>query len=119
MALGFRVDFSEDSEPIEELGDRLGPENVATPARRSEPDDVQLSNLPREFKDPGSLVNSPSDPVFPSVFDKIWVDGALEVALVEDNATLSEPSFFKLSTDCKSAIRIVKIKENTIPQSNN
>lgn len=80
FALGFRVDFSEDSEPSEELGDRLGPEYVATPATQSEPDDILVSNLPREFKGfvsqfalPVSepLVNSPSDPVLSSTFAEI------------------------------------------------
>lgn len=120
--MGFRVDFSEDSEPSEELGDRLGPEYVATPATRSEPDDIRVSNLPREFTDfvsqlalPDSEppVNSPCDPVFSSIFDEIWVDETKEGALAGDNPPLSEPSFFKLTAGCKSALRISHDQRNT------
>lgn len=80
LALGFRVDFSEDNEPTEELGDRPGPEDAVTPLTQSEPVDVELAVLPREFKafvsplplpDDEPSVKSPGKPVFSEVFDKI------------------------------------------------
>jgi hypothetical protein len=44
FALGFKDDFSEDNEPTDELGDKPGPEDAATPLTGSDPYDA-----PREF----------------------------------------------------------------------
>jgi len=95
LAYGFRVDFSEDREPTEELGDRPGPEV-----------DVQLPSLPRAITD----FVSPTDTISSGVFNKIWLEGAQEAPL-EDNPPSSEPSFLNSSDDCKSARKIANIRE--------
>lgn len=68
FALGFRVDFSEDSEQTDELGDKPGTEDAAMPPTKSDPD-----GIPREFTDfvsPLALpdaepsIKSPCDPIF-------------------------------------------------------
>lgn len=51
LAWGFSVDFSEDSEPTDEHGDKLGPLKAEAPPALSELDDVELPGCPREFKD--------------------------------------------------------------------
>lgn len=110
--MGFRVDLSEDNEPTEELGERPGPEDAATPATHSEPDDA-LPGLPLEFTDftsPLTLLEaelsskSPGDPVFSWVL-KTWDEGAHEEAF-GDNPPLSGPSFFMSSNDCESAEKV-------------
>lgn len=45
FAWGFSVDFSEVNDPIDELGDKPGPEAEAAP-KRSEFDDAELSDRP-------------------------------------------------------------------------
>ena len=68
IALGFRVDFSEDSEPTDELGDKPRAEDAGMLPTKSDPDCV-----PREFTDfvsPLALpdaepsTKSPCDPIF-------------------------------------------------------
>lgn len=68
FALGFRVDFSEDSEPTDELGDKPGPEDAA-----GTPTESDTYGVPREFTDvvsPLTLpvaepsIRSPCDPIF-------------------------------------------------------
>lgn len=68
FALGFRVDFSEDSEPTDELGDKPRAEDAGMLPTKSDPDCV-----PREFTDfvsPLALpdaepsTKSPCDPIF-------------------------------------------------------
>lgn len=81
FALGFRVDFSEDSEPTDELGDKPGPEDAAVPPTESNP-----YGVPREFTDfvsPLTLpdaepsIKSPRDPRKISwVVDVVWIEGA-------------------------------------------
>lgn len=79
MAKGFNVDFSEDKEPIDELGDNPGPLEADAAAARSELEDAELPGLPREFTDcgsPGALqdaatsTGSPWELVFSLPFDK-------------------------------------------------
>lgn len=76
FALGFRVDFSDDNEPTDELGDKRGPEDAATPPIESDPRDVPrkftnfVSTLPLPDAEPS--INSPGDPVFWWDFDIIW-----------------------------------------------
>lgn len=80
FALGLRVDFSEDSEPTEEVGDSPGPEDAVTPLAESEPVDVELTVLPwiseefvspLPFPDDEPSIKSPGKPVFEGDFDEI------------------------------------------------
>lgn len=50
LAWGFNVNFSEDNEPIDELGDKPGLLETETAPIQSEFDDVELPGRPREFE---------------------------------------------------------------------
>lgn len=49
LAWGFRVDFSEDNEPTDELGDKPGPLETETVPTQSEFEDAELTGGPWEF----------------------------------------------------------------------
>lgn len=49
LARGFNVDFSEDNDPIDELGDKPRPFKAEGAPTHSEVDDVELPGRPREF----------------------------------------------------------------------
>lgn len=51
FALGFSVDFSEDNEPTDELGDNPGPPEAEATAPHSEVDDAELLGRTRELAD--------------------------------------------------------------------
>lgn len=53
LALGFNVDFSEDNDPMEELGDRSGPLETEPAALHSEVDDAEVPERREGFA--GSL----------------------------------------------------------------
>jgi len=68
FALGFKDDFSEDNEPTDELGDKPGPEDPATPLTESDPDEAPCESIyfvaPLALRYAKSSVESPGDPVF-------------------------------------------------------
>jgi hypothetical protein len=68
FALGFKDDFSEDSEPTDELGDKPGPEDPATPLTESDPDDAPCESIyfvaPLAWRYAKSSVEPPGDLVF-------------------------------------------------------
>lgn len=49
LALGFSVDFSEDKEPSDELGDKPRPPEAETAPAHSELEDAELPGRPWEF----------------------------------------------------------------------
>ena len=74
LAWGFSVDFSEDNEPTDELGDKTGAVEAGAAPTQSEVDDVELLGRRREFTDcvspwvlpdtGGPSVTSAGEPVF-------------------------------------------------------
>ena len=49
FAFGFNVNFSEDNEPTDELGDNPGPPEAEAPPPHSDVDDAELSGWTREL----------------------------------------------------------------------
>jgi hypothetical protein len=109
LAWGFNVDFSEDNEPIDELGDKPGPLEAGKAPARSEFDDAELPGRPREFTgcistaplaDATPSNSWPGELVFLLFFEKTWDEGVYAVVL-EDSLPLSD-SFFLSSNDLES-----------------
>jgi len=102
FALGFNVDFSEDSEPTEELGDSAGALGADAAVPPSDISDAELTDLPRDLvvsAATGTLpdLSSVGSPVV--VFSSTFVE-ALEYFGATDDTP--EPSLLASNDDCKS-----------------
>lgn len=108
---GFSVDFSEDNEPIDELGDKPKPPDAETVPTQSEFDDVELSGCPREFAEcisPTALLEAgPSE----SLLEELGFSLTLDKALVgfADRLALSDPSNLSFNNNPESSIKICSV----------
>lgn len=105
FALGFNVDFSEDSEPMDELGVRAGPLGAVVAAPVSEVDDAELPGRPREFLGSVSTctlpdLSSKSSPEL--VFSTTFVFTSEVVAVIKDILAFSVPLRLAFHDDRKS-----------------
>lgn len=99
FALGFNVDFSEDNDPIDELGDKAGALEAVLAALVSDVDDVELPGRPREFM--GSVTRC-TLPDLSSKCSPELVFSGIFVSVVTDTPTFSEPLLLVSTDDCKS-----------------
>ena len=111
LAWGFKVDFSEENEPIDELGDKPGQLEVGATAPNSEVDDAELPGHPGDVADcdapcvftgAASAESSLGKLIFSRHLDDPRDVRSYEVAF-GDNFRILGPSFFALRDDCKSA----------------
>lgn len=99
LAWGFRVDFSEEKEPTDELGDnpgRLEDETAALPTLSEVNEVVVPFNLPEDASTDNSIGEHG--------FEEVREGGSYDVAL-GDNPTRSGPSAFVSRVDFVSASR--------------
>lgn len=91
MAFGLSVDFSEDNEATDELGDNPRPAEVEVPPPRSEADDAELLVRTRELATPCASESLKKLPLSWPLDETR--DGSNAVAFA-DNPTLGQLSLF-------------------------
>ena len=110
------MDFSEDNEPIDELGDSAGPLGAVVAAPDSEADDAELPGLPREFKGSVTMCTLPglsSERLPKLVFISTFVFTSEAVVIANDKSAFPEPLLLASLDDSTYMMSINKLADFT------